>query len=165
MTTLPIDNKEDIQEIIDAYKVRWIIELYFRILKSGMGIEKLQYQTLPRYLNAVMPLMIVAWRVQMITQAARQNPHDSCEDYFDQHQWQPLYLVTHPDQPLPDHAPAIAECLLMVAMMGGYINKKSQGRTPRRSHPRTSPPGPGGSSGCSCMADRAMSTCSIPSRT
>ena len=68
VTTLPIDNKEDIQEIIDAYKVRWIIELYFRILKSGMGIEKLQYQTLPRYLNAVMPLMIVAWRVQMITQ-------------------------------------------------------------------------------------------------
>ena len=42
VTTLPIDTEENIREVIDTYKKRWLIELYFRVLKSGMGIEKLK---------------------------------------------------------------------------------------------------------------------------
>jgi len=127
ITTLPIHDQEAIKEIIDAYKKRWCIELFFRTLKSGMGLEKLRYQTLARYINAVMPLMIVAWRVQMLTHAARAEPEASCEEFFDAEQWHPLWLVSHPGQSLPDTPPLIHELLLMVAAMGGHIKRKGQG--------------------------------------
>lgn len=119
--------KHLIEQIVEVYKIRWHIELYFCTLKSGMGIEKLQYRTLSRYLNAVILLMIVAWRVQMLTHAARAEPETPCSHFFNSDQWHPLWLVSHPDIPLPDSSPSIHEFLFMVAAMGGYIKKKGQG--------------------------------------
>lgn len=127
ITTLPVNDNESIKEVIEAYKVRWNIELYFRTLKSGMALEKLRYQTLPRYINAAMPLMIVAWRVQMLTHAARVEPDASCEEFFEKKQWHPLWLVTHPGKSLPDTPPKTQQFLNMVASMGGYIKRKGQG--------------------------------------
>jgi IS4 transposase len=127
VTTLPIDNEGSIREIIEAYKTRWSIELYFKTLKSGLGLEKLQYQTLPRYLNAVMPLLIVAWQVQMLTHVSRAEPDACCEDYVEAVQWQPLWLLSHPEKSLPESAPSIHEVMMMVARMGGYIKRKGQG--------------------------------------
>jgi len=127
ITTLPIHDQNAIKEIINAYEVRWYIEIYFRTLKSGMGLEKLRYHTLSRYINAVMPLMIVAWRVQMLTHVTRVEPDVSCEKFFETGQWRPLWLVTHSGQSLPDVPPSIQELLMMVATMGGYIKRKAQG--------------------------------------
>jgi hypothetical protein len=127
VTTLPIDTEEQLREIIQMYKSRWLIELYFRVLKSGMRIEKLKYQKLSRYMNATALLMIVAWRVQMLTQAARYDGQADCKIYLDDNQWKPLHLVTYPGQTLPKVPPCISDCLTMIAVMGGYINKKAQG--------------------------------------
>ena len=35
VTTLPIDTIEDVIAIIRYYTVRWMIEIFFRVLKSG----------------------------------------------------------------------------------------------------------------------------------
>ena len=50
---------------------------------SGMGVEKLKYQTLDRYLTASAMLLVVAWRVEQIKVAARVDGDASCEDYFE----------------------------------------------------------------------------------
>jgi hypothetical protein len=127
ITTLSIDDENAIKLVIDSYKIRWQIEVYFRTLKSGMGLEKLQYQTLERYLNATMLLMIVAWRVNMLTHAARQDYETPCSDYFEDSEWKPALLVSRPGQPLPTEPPSIKQFLLVVAGLGGYINKPKQG--------------------------------------
>ena len=125
LTTLPIESN-DLEQILTDYQQRWQIECFFMTLKSGMGIENLQYQKLDRYLNAVTLLMIVAWRVQQITQLARTAPDESCQEHFDSSQWKPIYMFAGKG-PLPTQAPTNHQLLTLIAELGGYINKKSQG--------------------------------------
>ena len=127
ITTLPIASLEEVAAVLQAYEYRWQIEVYFRTLKSGLGLEKLKYRTLDRYLNAMAFLMIVAWRVHMLTHAARQESQHSCEDYFHEDEWKAVCLTRQPDAALPETPPTIGEFLVMVACLGGYIDRKRQG--------------------------------------
>jgi len=126
-TTLPISSVVEIQRVLSTYALRWQIELYFKTLKTGLGIEKLKYETLDRYLTALSLLMIVGWRVEMLKGASRFDPESSCEKYFERVDWVPAHMVLHPEEPLPQTPPTISEFMLMVARLGGYINKKGQG--------------------------------------
>jgi len=127
LTTLAIDSLAQIQRVIAVYSLRWNIELYFKTLKSGLKIEKLKYETLDRYLTVLSLLMIVGWRVEYLKGAARFNPEVSCEAYFSAAQWQPAYLVFTDGGALPDQPLTIREFMLMIAELGGWQRKKSQG--------------------------------------
>lgn len=127
LTTLPISSVLEIKRVISLYSQRWSIELYFKTIKSGLGVEKMKYQEMNRYLNAFSLLAIVGWRVEQLKGAARQTPNASCEEFIPAEQWKPAMIVNNPDIPLPETPPTIGEFMLLVARMGGYINKKSQG--------------------------------------
>ncbi len=45
MTTLPIETVEDVLRVVDYYVARWTIEVWFRTLKTGCLVEKLQLET------------------------------------------------------------------------------------------------------------------------
>lgn len=126
-TTLSIDSIARIQRVISAYSIRWNIELYFKTLKSGLNIEKLKYETLDRYLTALSLLMIVGWRVEYLKGAARHDPDASCEKYFLREEWQPAYLVYTDGGDLPSEPISIREFMLLIAELGGWQRKKSQG--------------------------------------
>ncbi len=40
IATLPIDTPEQIRQIVEYYCVRWWIEIFFKVLKSGCRVEK-----------------------------------------------------------------------------------------------------------------------------
>jgi hypothetical protein len=126
-TTLSIDSIAQIQRVISAYSVRWNIELYFKTLKSGLHAEKLKYETLDRYLTALSLLMIMAWRVEYLKGAARHDPDASCEKYFSPDEWQPAYLVHADGGELPAEPLTIHEFMLLIAEIGGWQRKRSQG--------------------------------------
>ena len=72
VTTLPIDNVEQVQQIVSYYSIRWQIEIFFRTLKSGCRIEDRQFETLERILNCLAVYSIIAWKVMyLITTGAR----------------------------------------------------------------------------------------------
>lgn len=126
-TTLSIDSIAALERVISAYALRWQIELYFKTLKSGLKCEKLKYETLDRYLTAFSLLMIVAWRVEYLKGAARHDSAASCEKYFPAEEWQPAYYVWTSGGVLPFAPPTIGEFMLMIAELGGWQRKKSQG--------------------------------------
>jgi hypothetical protein len=126
-TTLSIGSILEIERVISAYAVRWQIELYFKTLKSGLRIEKLKYETLDRYLTALSMLMIVGWRVEHLKGAVRHDPDASCEEYFTAAEWEPAYLVYNDGGGLPMEPLTISEFMLMIAELGGWQRKKSQG--------------------------------------
>ena len=127
LTTLSINSTAEIQRVITTYSMRWNIELYFKTLKSGLKIEKLKYETLDRYLTALSMLMIVGWRVEYLKAAARLDPEASCEEYFSPDEWQPAYLVHNDGGDLPSQAITISEFMLLIAELGGWQRKRSQG--------------------------------------
>ena len=126
-TTLPITTEEEVLAVVDGYCHRWSVELYFMTLKSGLKIEDMKYQTLPRYWNAFAMLLVVAWRVEYLKKAARTDPDAPCSKYFPAEQWKAIMMFQTEKPVNENQPPTIQEFMKTIAMLGGYINKKSQG--------------------------------------
>lgn len=126
-TTLPIDTVQEVESVLDGYCKRWGVELYFKTLKSGLKIEDMKYETLDRYCVAFSMLAVVAWRVEYLKGAARSEPNSSCEKYFKQCEWMAIKIFLTRKTVNPTKPPTLGEFMKMIAELGGYINKKSQG--------------------------------------
>lgn len=126
-TTLPISTEAEAYAVIDGYRIRWNIELHFMTLKSGLKIEDMKYKTLPRYLNAFAMLAVVAWRVEYLKKAARVDPKAPCSKYFTEQQWIPIVMFQTQKPADKNNPPSMEQFIKIMAMLGGYINKKSQG--------------------------------------
>ena len=105
---------------------RWGVEVFHRTLKSGCRIEKLQLETLQRLEPVLAFSMIVAWRVLFLTMLGRACPEMPCEVVFDTAEWHAVYIVTERKSP-PDTPPTLDQMVRMVAGLGGFLNRKSDG--------------------------------------
>jgi len=74
LTTEPIDTKEEILRVVDAYRARWIIEEYFKALKSGCAFEKRQLETKTTILKALALFTPIAWALLRMRTLSRQTP-------------------------------------------------------------------------------------------
>lgn len=124
VTTLPIDNAVQVQQIVSYYSVRWQIEIYFRTLKSGCRIEDRQFETLERILNCLAVYSIIAWKVMYLTRLGRECPDLSCELIFDESEWKSVYMTVRHEDP-PSTPPSLNEMIRMIASLGGYVIRRS----------------------------------------
>lgn len=130
LTSLPIDTADAVRAVIQYYTVRWMIEVYFRTLKSGCRIEERRFEKLPRLLNCLAAYLIVAWRTLYVCRLGRSCPDISCEAVFEPAEWKAVYRVVRGKMP-PREPPNLQTMVRMVAQLGGYVNK-----------PRGDDPGP-----------------------
>ncbi len=130
LTNLPVTTAEQALEVLNYYLCRWEIELFFRILKGGCEVEKLQLERIERLEPALALYMIIAWRVLYLMRMGRQCPELACDVVFDDEEWQAVYLISEQRLP-PAEPPPLAEILAMVARLGGHPGRKGDG-----------PPGP-----------------------
>ena len=93
LTDLPATTLAEAERVLDGYTHRWLIEVYFRVLKSGCGVEKLQLETAERMANALAVYQIVAWRVLLLTMLGRAAPNVSCETVLTEPEWKAVYVV------------------------------------------------------------------------
>ncbi len=126
LTNLPVTTAEQVIEKINWYLCRWQIEIYFRILKSGCNIEKLQLERVERLRPALALYMIVAWRVLYLTVMGRECPELPCDVVFETSEWQAVYLVATKTRP-PAHPPTLNTIVRMVAGFGGFLGRKHDG--------------------------------------
>ena len=105
-------------------------QIYFKVLKSGCGVQELQFEKLERLEACLAVYMIIAWRVMFIEMLARSTPNIRCSVIFEDHEWKSVYAIVNGKRP-PDRAPMLKPFVDMLASLGGYIGRKSDG-----------PPGP-----------------------
>lgn len=65
---------EQAVQLIDWYRARWEIELFFLILKEGCRIEALQLGELERIETALALYLVVAWRINRLMRLGRSLP-------------------------------------------------------------------------------------------
>ena len=126
LTNLPVDTPAQALEKLQWYLCRWQIEVFFRILKSGCRIEKLQLEKLERLDPALAFYMIVAWRVLFLTMLGRECPEMLCDVVFATAEWDAVDIVTE-RKPPPDTPPTLDQIARMVAGLGGFLNRRSDG--------------------------------------
>jgi hypothetical protein len=126
VTSLPIDDPEQVKRIVQAYCIRWQIEIFFRTIKTGCRVEQRQFETLPRLQNCLAVYSIIAWRVMYLCRLGRECPDLSCEVVFEPCEWKAVYMALKRTEP-PKTPPRLNEVIRMIASLGGYvIRKKTQ---------------------------------------
>jgi len=130
LTSLPVDTFEQACLVVEYYLCRWQIEIYFKVLKSGCHIEDRQFETSERIKPCIALYMIVAWRVLFVTMLGRECPDLPCTVLFEDDEWKSVYMIAKKEVP-PETPPSLRDFTIMVASLGGYLNRKCDG-----------PPGP-----------------------
>jgi Domain of unknown function (DUF4338)/Transposase DNA-binding/Transposase DDE domain len=82
LTTREITTVEQAQECLRWYCLRWRIEDWHRVLKSGCGIEALQHKTAERLKRAIAINLVIAWRIMLMTLLGRECPELAAEVLF-----------------------------------------------------------------------------------
>lgn len=116
---------EAVAELIDWYRCRWEIELFFDILKNGCKVEALQLSTMPRIELALALYLISAWRIGYLMRLGRSCPELGCEVVFAPEEWQAAWIVAR--KPLPEIPPTLNEVIRVIASFGGFLERKHDG--------------------------------------
>lgn len=82
LTTCEITTVEQAQACLRWYCLRWRIEDWHRVLKSGCGIEDLQHKTADRLKRAIAINLVIAWRIMLMTLLGRECPELPAEVLF-----------------------------------------------------------------------------------
>jgi hypothetical protein len=126
LTSLPVESFAGADTVVQWYRARWEIELFFRVLKQGCQIERLRLETTHRLLNALAIYLIIAWRIQTITMMGRAYPDASCEVVFTPREWQTIYTMQYQSSP-PDQPPSLRDTVRALAQLGGFLARTGDG--------------------------------------
>lgn len=74
VTTEPIDTEEQIAEVIDIYRKRWVIEEFFKAIKTGCRFESHQLEDIQGLLIALVIESAIAWQILRLRHTARCDP-------------------------------------------------------------------------------------------
>jgi Transposase DNA-binding/Transposase DDE domain len=74
ITDLPVRDRVEAIEKINWYALRWKIEVFHKILKSGCKAEESRLRTAERLANLMAVLCILSWRVLWLTMLNRTAP-------------------------------------------------------------------------------------------
>jgi len=130
LTSLPVDDVEQVRQVVQFYCVRWMIEVFFRVLKSGCRVEERRFEHIDRLLACLAVYIVAAWRTLYVCRLGRGCPEMSCEAVFEAAEWKSVWKVVQRQDP-PRKPPPLGMMVRLVAQLGGYVNRK-----------RTDQPGP-----------------------
>ncbi len=82
LTTIKLGSPEDAEQCLRWYCLRWRIEDWHRVLKSGCRIEDIAHGTAERVRRAVAINLVIAWRIMLMTLLGREMPGMPAEVLF-----------------------------------------------------------------------------------
>jgi len=116
-TSEPIETPEQLLRIIDIYRARWVIEEYFKALKTGCQYEKRQLESLRTLQNALAILVPVAWRILLLRHLSRTKPDQDARIVFTKTELEVLrYAYARPFSA----APTVREAVHAIASLAGH---------------------------------------------
>ena len=122
LTTLAVQSRQDAERVLEWYRLRWRIEDWHRVLKTGCKVEYLAHRTGERIERAVTINAVIAWRLMAMTLLGRDTPELPAETLFSDIEIAALEDFAQ-DRKLspPDN---IGRAVLTTAMLGGYLGFK-----------------------------------------
>jgi Transposase DNA-binding/Transposase DDE domain len=124
LTTEPVATHEQVLAVLEAYRTRWLIEEFFKALKTGCAIEKRQLESYDALVNALSLFIPIAWQILLLRNLHRTEPRAPAELVLRPSQIEVLRARLPKLMPL---APTVDDALRAVAHLGGHFIKKLPG--------------------------------------
>lgn len=127
LTLDPIATAEHAWQRVTWYALRWIIEEYFKVLKTGCRIEQRQFETLQPFEVSLALSMLTAVKLLQLSKLARIDPEQPASTTLSADEEQ--VLIQHAE--VHRHRPAkplrLSEAVTLIAMLGGYKGRSCDG--------------------------------------
>jgi len=128
LTTLPVDTVAQALRVIELYRLRWRIEDFHLVLKSGCRIEATQLKTAERIETLLALLCAVAIRVLQLTHLARVEPDAPCTVMLGEDEWRVLVAYIERRAAGEERAPpSLREAVRLIGRLGGHLGRKGDG--------------------------------------
>jgi len=121
VTTEPIDTEAQVAAVVDAYCQRWLIEEFFKAVKTGCKYQRLQLESLRALLIALAIESAVAWRLLLLRWAARYAPKLDAEAVLSREHVELLCMLRVSRTSDPCVALQAGDALYELARLGGHI--------------------------------------------
>lgn len=133
LTTLPVEDFQQAMLVIGYYQMRWLIERFHYLLKSGgANVEELQLEEPDRLKNAITTYSIAVLNTFKIKYLAEKVPETTIyEAGISPVEYQVLYTYVHKrvDPKVrfdPEHPPNVAEFCRVLGQLGAFFPSKRQ---------------------------------------
>ncbi len=121
LTTEPISCENELRHIVECYRQRWIIEEFFKAIKTGCAFEKRQLGSYHALGNALAMTLPIAWNMLLLRAESRSRASLPASSLVD-----PLRLSVvraHSKRyKLPDN-PTLKDVAYAIAAMGGHFKR------------------------------------------
>ncbi len=124
ITNIQIQNRGQALEIVTWYCLRWRIESWHKVLKSGLQVEECRLSTSERLIRYLAVMSIVAWRIYWVTLVARVSPDASCQIFLSEFEWKILSAKFAKTKNQEQLAPTLQQSIKWIAQLGGFLARK-----------------------------------------
>ncbi len=124
LTTLRVESRQDAERVLHWYRLRWRIEDWHRVLKSGCKVEHLGHRTGERIERAVTINAVIAWRLTVMTLLGRETPELPAAVLYSDIEIMALNDFARDRKlPPPDN---LGRAVRTMAILGGYLNRNKE---------------------------------------
>jgi len=120
LTSEPIDTREQVERIVDIYRYRWLIEEFFKALKTGCLYQERMFESRHALLNLLATSLPIAVELLWMRSRVADAPDAPAEDIVTDVELEVLRNMGH--RPLPAK-PTAGQVLLAIAGLGGHLKR------------------------------------------
>lgn len=123
LTNVPVQTFEDADERVDWYACRWVIEEYHKAMKTGCGIETMEFTATDRLQPAIAMLSVLAVFLLTLRDSSRRPDAEeqSASAWVPAEYMKVLGAWRYQD---PDHEFSVYDFYFALARLGGHQNRK-----------------------------------------
>ena len=125
ITNLPVKSLAEAIEKLNWYALRWKIEVFHKVLKSGCKAEESKLRSSERLANLISIFCIIGWRVFWLTMLPRAEPELSPTIALGTTE---IFLLDELVKPRPGkfcRKATVSDYIVKIARLGGYLNRAS----------------------------------------
>ncbi|WP_437943692.1 IS4 family transposase [Sorangium sp. So ce281] len=123
LTSEPVESVEQLTQLVDWYRARWMVEEFFKALKTGCAYEKRQIEDLHGLRNVLALFAPIAWQLLLLRSEARRAPEQPATAVLTPTQLEVLRVFAR--KPLPENATA-RDAFLAIAGLGGHLRRNGE---------------------------------------
>lgn len=123
LTSRVITAPADAEQCLTDYALRWRIEDWHRVIKTGCRVEDLAHERVERLERSLAINLVIGWRIMVMTLLGREVPELPAEVLFSDIEIEVLtaWANTRRYAKPPSN---LGEAVRLTAMIGGYIGRK-----------------------------------------
>ena len=125
LTSLPVEDERQIDEVVEVYRRRWLVEELHKALKTGLQLCESQLRDAEAIKALATLKSVVAVELLDVRQRVRADPQAKLEA-ADADEAERAVLESHYG-PLPEGGWTLGELLRRTAMLGGFMGRKGDG--------------------------------------